>query len=333
MSETNTPETFGTGDEDVGAATALFERMLAAPETDTPEEQEQNAAKAAEPDAVEATADDEAATQEADADAESEGEPDDSQTETKEPDDGIKVRLDAETEVTLAELKKGYLRQSDYTRKTTDLAENRRQFEAQAAQLNQHLVTRLQATEALLGKTMPPPPDPALEDVDPIEYMRQERAYNRRVAEIRQVMAEHQAAQQRVAAEGQQKQRQYVEAEFQRLIEARPDLKSPETQKAFREEMLEAGRTYGFSDQEMAAISDHRLFLALQDARKYRALQTKKPAVQEKAKAAPVPVKPGPRASVAEQRASVTRDRMQALRSSGRVEDAAGIFEQMLRNR
>lgn len=49
----------------------------------------------------------------------------------------------------------------------------------------------------------------------------------------------------------------------------------------------EASKRYGFGEQEFANVYDPRIVLALRDAVAYRALHDKKPAVQQKAQAAP----------------------------------------------
>lgn len=77
------------------------------------------------------------------------------------------VRLSDGTEVTLDELERGYLRQSDYTRKTQELSKQRDEL-TQAEQLLRALETDPAATIEALQRHLVID-QPGLEDLDPVE--------------------------------------------------------------------------------------------------------------------------------------------------------------------
>ena len=116
----------------------LHEATLAIDQLLGPDEDNQDTDEAQEPEEAQDDAEETEAEYEADDDAE-QSDPDE-EDDTEEvieqelPDDlTIKVKLDGEeTEVTLDELRKGYSRYSDYTRKTQALAEERKSFQGEA---------------------------------------------------------------------------------------------------------------------------------------------------------------------------------------------------------
>lgn len=88
-----------------------------------------------------------------------------------------KVTLSDGTQVTLDELERGYLRQSDYTKKTQDLSRQRQEL-AQAEQLLHALETDPQATLEALQRHLGIQNEPSLEELDPIELeLREHRAF------------------------------------------------------------------------------------------------------------------------------------------------------------
>ena len=93
------------------------------------------------------------------------------------------IKVDGEdVEVTLDELQNGYSRQRDYTRKTQELAEQRKSFEAklkeviQKDELYSQLLPKMEAT--LKGELENEPDWNALYEADPIAYVREKDLWN-----------------------------------------------------------------------------------------------------------------------------------------------------------
>lgn len=90
----------------------------------------------------------------------------DAASEKKEPE---KITIDGVGEVTLDELKKGYLRQQDYTKKTQEVARKNKEIE-EAVNLFNYLKQNPQAAQRVFpdGK-LPPPLDPHFKKVQELE--------------------------------------------------------------------------------------------------------------------------------------------------------------------
>jgi hypothetical protein len=85
----------------------------------------------------------------------------------------------------------------------------------------------------------------------------------------------------------------------------------------------------GFSDEELANVFDSRAVLTLYKAMQYDKLQSSKPAVNKRVQEAPKVLKPGvskPRDSNSEELKKLKA----RAKSSGRVADAASVFERFL---
>jgi len=174
--ETMTPET-GSGELTVNEAAAKFEGFLSAGEDsneqpETVETEQEDSADYEE--AVEATEDDvvDADDVEVEDDDESEVE----EEELEETRYTVKAAGE-EKEVTLEELMQGYQLGADYTKKTQELAENRKAVEAEARaiieakQVRDTYAQRLQSIEQFLTQGQDSPEDLVyMKENDPIGY-------------------------------------------------------------------------------------------------------------------------------------------------------------------
>ncbi len=232
-------------------------------------------------------------TDEDDADAEDGGQPRDEKGRFLS--DEAKVRLDDGTVVTLKDLKQGSLRQADYTRKTQEIAEQRRSADdrnRRVEQLESQLAAEREYATKLVQAVVPEAPvyDPS----DPVGYMEQKANYDQWQAHLQTLQTQDREAQQRLQQETQGQVQARIQEEKQRLLEAMPALKDEKRFDAFRNDVLSIGtRDYGFTPEELS-VTDHRYVRVLHDAIAYRKLQAQKPKAQDKAKGKP-PLTPGRR--------------------------------------
>lgn len=237
-----------------------------------------------------------------------------------------------EYEVTLDELRNGYMMQSDYSRKTSDLAEQRRAFEAQQQQLEMERQRYLQELSQMQQTVDEPEPNwEALKAEDELEYVIKRN-------EWREKQEAKTAAQQKYQAEMQQQQQmqmqelqQFVEAERQKLPERIPEWKDEAVAKADHEKIITYAQRSGFAPEELQGLYDSRAVKVLRDAMLWNELQEQKPAVQKKARNAPKVAKPGTTKSKSDSNQARRREQRSRLKKSGRVEDAAAIFSEMLK--
>ena len=243
------------------------------------------------------------------------------------------VKVDGkEVEVTLDELQKGYSRTQDYTRKTQQIAEIRKQVEAeteavraeraQYAQMLGTLQAQLQGTETQIDWDR-------LYHEDPIEWVRQKEVMRERQEKFQAIQFE----QQRIAQLSQQEQQQHFESHLQaqhtKLLEVIPEWKDQAKAKTEKQLLVEFGKKTGFTPEELSAIVDHRAVVALRKAALYDQMMTKRKAITPVTNNGPRPAKPGAAGRVS-QTTEATRAK-QRLAKTGRVDDAASAIYQLLR--
>ena len=244
------------------------------------------------------------------------------------------VKVDGkEVEVTLDELQKGYSRTQDYTRKTQQVAEMRKQTETELAAIRAEREQYAQLLGALSEQVKvaaePNVDWDRLYQEDPIEYVRQREV----MRENRERAAAIQAEQQRLSEIAQQEQMKQFEVikakESEALLEAIPAWKDPAKAKAEKTMLIEFGQKLGFTPQELGNIYDHRVVLALRKAALYDQMQAKRQGIKPVTNNGPKPAKPGAAGRVS-QMSDASRAK-QRLAKTGRVDDAASAIELLLR--
>lgn len=225
-------------------------------------------------------------------------EPQDAEQEEPAPEpEKFTVKVDGkEIEVDRDELVRGYQRLSDYTRKTTAVAEERRAVEAESQRIaaeRAHYSQQLEQLSTVLQSTLPPRPPLEMADTDPIGYTQANARWEASAQQLQALFAERQRVQeqhqQHLAAQ-QQQQLQHAAQYLQELVpEWRDDKRAAKDKRALAEHL----RTRGYSDAEIAQAADPRAVAMALDAMRYRELVANKPKVDERLKAAPKVVKPG----------------------------------------
>lgn len=247
-------------------------RKVQKPEPEEDDDKPKKKAKKPEPEADEADDEDEA---DDDSDDDEDVTPDDD--EDREPeakkrkpslddDDSVEVEYEGKTHRVPKELKDAVLRQADYTRKTTEVAQERQvlhQTYAQAQQSVQQLSTAqqtlLQYAQAFMGEE----PPLELAQADPGEYLRQRTMHEHRQRVFQQI-----AQQGEVARQEQMRLAQLQEAENRRvneqhMLQHAPELKDPAKREALAKSAAKYLEPFGFSLNDVAAINDARTVLLL----------------------------------------------------------------------
>lgn len=243
------------------------------------------------------------------------------------------VKVDGkDVSVTLEELQKGYSRTQDYTRKTQQIAEVRKQVEAetqavraeraQYAQLLGALQAQLQATEPQVDLDR-------LYNEDPIEWVRQKEILRERQEKAYAIQAEQQRLAQLSRQEQQQAMEQQLIAQKDALLAALPEWKDPKKAKAEKALVVETAKSVGFTEDDLKQVYDHRLVLLLRKAGLYDQMMSKRQGIKPVVSNGPRPAKPG-----AAGRVSTTTESTRAkqrLAKTGRIDDAASAIELLLR--
>lgn len=266
---------------------------------------------------------------------ESEVEQEDGEDESEEPQ---KFRVKAageEREVTLDELIKSYQLGTDYTKKSQAVAEERKAVEAErqavqeAKAMRDQYAQRLELIEQMINQPQQAEDLDYLKETDPIGYAVKVAEMSQREKQLAQVRAERERISQQQEYDRQQQMRQMVAAESEKLVAAIPEFADPSKGESIRKDIRTYGKQMGFSDEELANVFDSRAVLTLFKAMQYDKLQSSKPAVNKRVQEAPKAIKPGvskPRDSNSEELKKLKA----RAKSSGRVADAASVFERFL---
>lgn len=316
----------------VHEAASSFADLIDPVEVDTPAEQEEVVQETAETSEEESTEELQDESEEVSED-EVEGEEEEVDEEAPEPEKYI-VKVDGkELEVTKDELLRGYQREADYTRKTQKLAEERRMVESEFQQVR---VERDQYAQILgqlqqkLHELTPQEPDwEQLEKQDPTEYARQWTNHQRRQQQQAAIAAEQIRLQQMQQVEQTKAMQERLLEEANRVKELIPEWRSPDRAKEDGKALIEYGQKLGFSEQELGNVTDARALVALYKAWKFDQMMSKKPELQAKIKKAPRMATPGS-ANTVSPKNSELKSAKQRLANTGRVKDAAALFEKFI---
>jgi hypothetical protein len=331
MSETTmTPENSGSGTLTVGQAANAFEGLMNTPANS--EEQLAGEQETEQAEAQEAEPQTEVEETEVDEGSEEEQE-DDGQEEEEQPRYKVKAAGE-EKEVTLDDLIKGYQLGADYTKKTTEVAEQRKAVEAERQAIEEAkyardlYAQRLQAMEQFIVEQVPQEDLASLKENDPIGYAVKVAELSEKKEQLQAIRAEQERIAHMQQSEQAQAMQQRVAQEAQKLTQVLPEFSDPTKGDNLRKEIRAYGQSLGFTDQELSSVYDSRHVVTLHKAMMYDKLQKSKPALTKKVAEAPKMMKSGT-AAKAGNNETIKKQKAQ-LRNSGRVRDAAALFEQFL---
>jgi hypothetical protein len=245
--------------------------------------------------------------------------------------DGKPVEL---TKAQIAEAHKSGLRQADYTKKTTELAEQRKAVEAETAKAREErnqYAQGLQRAAAILEGQLQEQQNidwQKLLESDPVEYLKQQHLAQTRQAQLQQTYQQQQAIQAQAKAEHEVALKSHVEGQRSELIAKIPEWKDGAKLKAGATELREYLRTQGLSDDEIYSVTDHRAIVQSYKAMKYDQMMEKAKATAKKMDNVPQRVQrpAGGETQALDRRAAA----YQRLSKSGSVEDAAAVFASIL---
>lgn len=253
--------------------------------------------------------------------------------------DGLKVTIKAhgQTEqVTLADLKASYQKDSDYRQKTQELAEQRRGFESQAAQARQNIEAQLQQSAQVfnaLEQMVITPLDPAemaqLRQTNPAEYAARLQDYQGKAQYVQNLRQS--------AAQAYEQNRHALEAQVNAhraevLQREREKLEAiPGWGDELKGNILNyLANSYGYTEQELGSVYDHRLVDIVRKAHLFDKMQSDMNVAKKKVEKAPVFVKPGKPAPKASIKHSALQQAKARLAKTGSRHDAARLIESLL---
>jgi len=252
--------------------------------------------------------------------------------------ENFKVKVAGEEiSVGLDELKNGYSRTADYTKKSQALAEERKQFgqDRDAVLLERQQYSQLLGAlqQQLTAFDEPAPDFDRLYDEDPIEGARQERQYRQRTEQRQQKMQAIAIEQQRVndanAQEQQQQMRGLIQSEAAQLSDLIPEWKDDKIANKQREQLREYLIDQGVAEEELGALVRANHIKVLRKAMLYDQGQ-KRVRKAQKAGQGGKTVRSGSRQQQVKPSQRKTKAAFQRLKQNGSTENAASIIESML---
>lgn len=294
----------GTGAISINDAISL----LNTPEEDTVVEERQGA-RASEPVEAEADITEEDTQLDAESyeddeddayDAEGSDEDDDYEDGEEEPQEQLyTVKVDGEEiEVSLDEALQGYQRQQAFTKRSMEIAEQRKAAEQEAAQAKQardYYAQQLEVLAQQIQQTIPQEPDwvSLAREVTAEEYNAIRAEYDNRKANLSKVQQERQAVAQQQAAEREQMLHEHLRAQRSEMLNRIPQWKDDDVRNKERLQVVEYARNIGFSEEEVAQATDARAVELLYKAMQWDNLQRKKPNAKKRTREAPKMAKAG----------------------------------------
>ena len=253
------------------------------------------------------------------------------------------VKVDGEEhEVTLDELMKGYSRQSDYTKKTQEISEQRKKFQSSAerhevemAQIRNERQQYVQTLQNIIeGSTQ------SLDkfvDVDwetlkatnPIEYVTKREEYREMQEKIQAIQHEQVTVQSKQNDDMKQLHAQTLHREHQLMADALPEWGDPKKQHEIGSHIRDYARVQGFNDEEIGSLVDHRSLIVLRKAMLYDEMNSSD-VKSKKLKNKPRVVRSGKGVSRKDDSKRKRASKMNRLQKSGHVDDAASILEDLM---
>ena len=277
---------------------------------------------------------------EADDSEEGDTEPDaEDAAEDEQPSEEFELQYNGATEKVPKDRAKALAQQGLYYERNQAQAEQhwkQAQEVTQAIQAQLQAVPELQEANALVGMYQK-----AIESIDiaemqqlatddPAKYLAKLAEYNTLNRRLQEAESKRVQVAQQFTESQQRFQQEALKREREALFKAIPDWRDDAKFKQARGRILAYMAERGFSEQEVGSLMDHRALLVAYDAARFRESQTALKASAKQLGQKPAVAKPGAGASKAQIADEQTKALRQQLKKTGRLEDAAKLFERFV---
>ncbi len=236
-------------------------------------------------------------------------------------------------QVSLSEIRSSYMRQADYTKKTQEIAEQRKFYQENQRDINSLRSEAMQGLEALKHqiriefRQMEYPDFDWLAENDPAEYVRQKAQWEKREYAVRQLYEAETALKQKAAAYEDEQRQIAINESRDRFFEKYPDLKSPEKAQEVFHDIVNMLLETGFNREDIEGITDYRIVDILHRVVQAEKAQKAIPQVVEKMSKKPViSAKENSRKTAAD----YDRQSFEKFNQSRSVADAAALIKNLL---
>mgnify|MGYP001258657587 FL=1 len=261
---------------------------------------------------------------------------DEEQIDTQEKQDSPlhKVKVNGqEFEVTLDELRNGYSRDADYRRKTEELSYEKKQLMSESEKQRQDYSAKLNEANQMLSLAqqqlnadMNSADLEKLYEEDPTEAARIEHRLRKKQEKINSAVAKNQSEQKKQFDS-------FLKDQQIKLVSKMPEFNDPDKASKLKSSMKSTLNFYGFNDQEVAQVYDHRIVMLVNDAMKFRNLQKAKPNIAKKITKPSKVFSSGVKQTKSDVTLKARKDKLSRLKKTGSHKDAASIFLDMINNK
>ena len=247
-----------------------------------------------------------------------------------------KIEVDGE-EITVEELKRGHLRQRDYTRKTQALAEERQALQSEYAEITQERAQYAQMLPLLAQKieqSVEQEPDwDTLYDADPTMAAKAERQWKKQQAERQEQMQAVQAEQQRLAQLQQQQmdqmRAQYLAQQREILPDVIPEWRDSKVAAKEAQQVRDFLLAEGFTEEDVSGLTNAAVVKIARKAMLYDQGSRNATAAKKKPKPSAPTLRAGSRGSQPQPKSARVKVAQKA-QQTGRVADAAEAIKALL---
>jgi hypothetical protein len=245
-----------------------------------------------------------------------------------------------EQEVTLDELMKGYSRQSDYTRKTEKLSQDRKSVEElkneytrqneEAKIKRDQYEKQIQILSEQLKQSEPSKVDlDRLYEDDPAEYVRVKAEQDRRKELLEKASQERQRIQSEKQEEQSKQYNAYLEQQRELLAQKLPIYADKEKGPEFVKNLTSYAKEIGYTDQEINMLVDHRSVIMLANAYRYDKLKKANLKNKKVTKVSKVVSSSSAKVQDENEVAKRMKSKKATLKRTGKVNDAVSVLREM----
>ena len=212
---------------------------------------------------------------------------------------------------------KGLMMESDYRKKTSEVAERRKALEAKETEL----ATQLKEIESLMygeAEYLDSSEMKELRESDPEEYYRQRNKFDSKVEKVKKYKD-------KLNQEMSKKQQELIQAEQAKWKEAVPEWLDDGKMSVDLKKMAKTLTEAGFSENDMASVYDHRLIKVIRKAALFDEISSK-PIETKRSKQPPRSQQAGG-GDVKTVQTNTARER---LKKTGRRDDAQAAIKEIL---
>jgi hypothetical protein len=246
-----------------------------------------------------------------------------------------------EIEVTYDELLKGYSRQADYTKKTQDIAQQRKEYE-QAKQQYEASLPELQnlkeqyvqvlndtISNSVAGLERFNIDWDRLKEDDREEYLVKRDEFRQAQDELRGHQSRREYEQQQLGQQQKSEVKKILQEETQKLVSVMPEWGDNEKRKAIITDIREYATSHGYSENELATLADHRALIMLHKAMQFDSI-SQSDIKSKKIKNKPKVIRSGKGKSSKENSRKKRAVQMKRLQGSGHLNDASALLEDFI---